>query len=264
MPELPDLELYSKEFNSQGLNQTIKQVQVDSESLLADISAQGLGRALKSHRFVSSERYGKWLFLLLDNEKYLAMHFGMTGKLVYYENSKAAPGFTRLTILFDNNHNLAYVSRRQLGRVHLADSRESFIQSKELGPDALTMSEKQFLQLATEHRGGVKAWLMNQHILAGIGNVYSDEILFQARLHPNCPLSNLDQTQLRKLYKAIHSVLTTAIKHNGDRKNLPASYLTPQRKSGGQCPGCGDRVEKMKAAGREAWYCPKCQSEDAC
>lgn len=264
MPELPDVNFYSKELSSQALNQTIEQVHVDSESLLADISAQALGRALKHHHFTSSARYGKWLFLSLDNSKYLVMHFGMTGKLVYYEKSQSVPKHTRMTISFDSGYNLSYVSRRQLGRVLLADSKEGFIQRKELGPDALTISEAQFLQLAAEHRGGVKAWLMNQQILAGIGNVYSDEILFQARLHPNCGLANLDKSQLRKLYKAVHSVLTTAVKHDADRKKMPASYLISQRKSGGQCPGCGSRVEKIKAAGRGTWCCPKCQSEEAC
>ena len=264
MPELPDVEHYRKEFDAHALNQPIEQVQVESESLLSGISAERLGQALKHRRFQYGERYGKWLLIRLDNEKFLVMHFGMTGKLTYFDGSQSTPRYTRLTFCFDNGNSLAYVSPRKLGRVQMADSRDSFIESKQLGADALAVSETQFLQMAAGQRAGVKAWLMNQQVLAGIGNVYSDEILFQTRLHPNCSLAALDKTRLRKLYKAMHSVLTTAVKRDADPKNMPSSYLLPQRKNNGHCPGCGSTVEKVKAGGRGAWYCPKCQSEDTC
>lgn len=264
MPELPDVEYYRKEFDAQALNKSIERVQVESDSLLSGISADELSRALKHRRFQCGERYGKWLLILLDNEKFLVMHFGMTGKLTYFDGSQSTPRYTRLIIHFDNGNSFAYVSPRKLGRIQMAYSKDSFIESKQLGPDALAVSEAQFLQMAGGQRAGVKAWLMNQQVLAGIGNVYSDEILFQARLHPNCSLAALDKTRLRKLYKAMHSVLTTAVKRDADPNNMPSSYLLPQRKNNGHCPECGSTVEKIKAAGRGAWYCPKCQRQDAC
>lgn len=264
MPELPDVEYYHKEFDAHALNQRIKTVQVESESLLSGISVKELERALKDRHFQTGERYGKWLLIVLDDRKLLAMHFGMTGKLVYFDNNQSTPRYTRLVIHFNSGDNLAYVSPRKLGRIQLADSRDSFITGKQLGPDALAVSEAQFLQMAAGHQSGVKAWLMNQQVLAGIGNVYSDEILFQARLHPNCSLAALDKPRLRKLYKVMHSVLTTAVKHDADPNKMPSSYLLPQQKSNGHCPECGSTVQKIKSAGRGAWYCPKCQSEDAC
>lgn len=264
MPELPDVEHYRKEFDAQALNQPLKQIQVESESLLSGITVDELSQALNHRRFESSERYGKWLLILLDSKKLLVMHFGMTGKLVCFDSSQSAPRYTRLIIHFDSGNSLAYVSPRKLGRIQIADSRETFIESKQLGPDALSVSEARFLQMAAGQRAGVKAWLMNQHVLAGVGNVYSDEILFQARLHPNCSLTALDQAGLRKLYKAMHSVLTTAVKRDADPNNMPSSFLLPQRKNNGHCPECGSTVEKIHAAGRGAWYCPRCQSKDAC
>lgn len=264
MPELPDVEHYRKNFDAQVLNQSIKQIQVESEPLLSGMTADELNQVLKHRCFQSSERHGKWLLLFLDNKKLLVMHFGMTGKLVCFNSSQSTPRYTRLTFHFDNGHSLAYVSPRKLGRIQLSDSRDSFIESKQLGPDALAVSEAQFLEMAAGQRAGVKAWLMNQQVLAGIGNVYSDEILFQARLHPNCSLAALDQPLLRKLYKTMHSVLTTAVSRDADPNNMPSSFLLPQRKNNGHCPKCGSTVEKISVAGRGAWYCPRCQSKDAC
>ncbi len=153
-------------------------------SLLHGTSPQALGRALKRRQFVSTRRHGKYLFLAVDQEAWLVLHFGMTGELEYFGKHDGEPRYTQFLIDFDNGFRLAYIAPRKLGRIELTDSPENFVAGNDLGVDALDVTAKQFLTLAKTSRGGVKAWLMNQGTMAGIGNIYSDEILFQAGVHP--------------------------------------------------------------------------------
>jgi formamidopyrimidine-DNA glycosylase len=116
----------------------------------------------------------------------------------------------------------------------------------------------------SKRRGEIKAALMDQSLLAGIGNVYSDEILFQARLHPKTPAEKLDNKQIDAMYRVMRRVLKTAISKGAGSAELfrraPRTYLLRHRENGAPCPRCGGKVKATKAAGRTAYYCPKCQS----
>jgi formamidopyrimidine-DNA glycosylase len=104
--------------------------------------------------------------------------------------------------------------------------------------------------------------LMNQELMAGIGNIYSDEIMFQAGLHPKAAADKLDEDGLHKLFDAMRYVLNTAIKTEADPSKMPGDFLLPYRNKGGHCPKCGGNVLHVSACGRTAWYCPKCQGGD--
>jgi formamidopyrimidine-DNA glycosylase len=112
-------------------------------------------------------------------------------------------------------------------------------------------------------RGAIKAALMNQSRLAGIGNVFSDEILFQARLHPMTPVGKLDDKDIARLYRTMRRVLKVAIDKGAGAEDLPErlpkSFLLRQRQAGAKCPRCGGEIRTMKANGRTAYYCPRCQ-----
>jgi formamidopyrimidine-DNA glycosylase len=108
----------------------------------------------------------------------------------------------------------------------------------------------------------LKTTLMNQGVMAGIGNVYSDEILYQARLHPRTKVNALEEGDLRRLYDCMQEVLDTAIACRAVPEDFPDSYLTPLRgKAGTQCPGCGGEIERIEVSGRGAYYCPECQKK---
>lgn len=260
MPELPDVESYKRYLDATSLHQSIQAVHVQQPSVLRGASPQALGRRLHKHRFEQSRRHGKYLFVELDTSDWLLMHFGMTGRLQYFKSSSDTPDYTDVLFKFDNGFHLAYIAPRKLGRVGLISNPDRFTAEQRLGPDALQFTFADFRESAAGRRGSVKCWLMNQRVIAGIGNVYSDEILFQAGLHPKTPVNKLKEDQRKGLYKAMRRVLKTASNARADPEKMPASYLLIHRKQGGHCPKCNTAVKSVPACGRTAWLCPYCQS----
>jgi formamidopyrimidine-DNA glycosylase len=260
MPELPDVETSKRYLDATALHQTIERVHVEAPGLLGDLSPQGLGRMLTHHRFERTQRHGKYVFVQLETGRWLVLHFGMSGRLAYYKcEQKGAPP-AQLCIDFDNGYHLAYIAPRKLGHIALTDDTGDFIAAHDLGPDALALDFEHFRKRATGRRGAVKSWLMNQQVLAGIGNIYADEILFQAGIHPQCQLTELGRDELERLFKSLREVLGEAIAAQADPARLPASFLLPQRHKGGCCPACGASLETVAVSGRTAYYCSTCQS----
>jgi formamidopyrimidine-DNA glycosylase len=108
-------------------------------------------------------------------------------------------------------------------------------------------------------RGNIKSALMKQERIAGIGNVYADEIVFQSKLHPKTQVKQLGNRDVGKFFRATKGVLKTAIESRADCAKMPRHYLLPQREKGGRCPVCGTSLKKEKISGRTTYYCPKCQ-----
>jgi formamidopyrimidine-DNA glycosylase len=261
MPELPDVEVYRRYLNATALHQAVAHTHVEDAALLSGTSPQGLGRALSHQSFESTRRHGKYLLIELQRRGWLVLHFGMTGRLSYFRDRHEAPDYTRVLFSFDNGYHLAYAAPRKLGSVGLVDDPQALVESHQLGPDALALTREAFRGLAAGRRGAVKAWLMDQASLAGIGNVYSDEILFQARIHPKRQVSALDDDQIERLHDKLQEVLRAAIEARAEPAQMPAHFLLPHRKEGGKCPGCKGSLETVQASGRTAWYCPACQHD---
>jgi len=258
MPELPDVEVFKRYLKS--FYQEIKKVEVRSHKILEGISVKKLKAGLEGHFLESTRRHGKYLFVRLDNSNWLVLHFGMTGYLKYFKDIEKCPPHTRLLISFHKGPHLAYMSQRQLGGVGLIEGVESFIKEKNLGPDVLDLDFKTFKKLIEKRRGAVKSTLMNQKIIAGIGNIYSDEILFHSGIHPKFKVNQLNENKIKELFRKMKKVLQTAINCRADPEQFPDSYLLPHRYEGGERPHCGTELERIKVSGRTAYYCPKCQS----
>jgi formamidopyrimidine-DNA glycosylase len=262
VPELPDVERIRRYIESTALNRKIADVHVSSPSVIQGTSHIRFQDGLKDRSFASATRHGKYLFLGLDRGgKELAMHFGMTGSLKFFEDIMDDPEHDRLRFDFTDSTHLAYDSVRKLGKVQLIDDHESFVAGKGLGPDALNRITEfeAFREALSRKRGNVKAALMDQKSLSGIGNVYSDEILFQARVNPKSGMESLSEKVLRALFEAMREVLQTAVDHDADPAKLPRDFLIHQRHAKGICPVCGGRVKKETIAGRTAYFCPSCQ-----
>lgn len=258
MPELPDVETFKRYADSTALNQPIASVHVEANDLLEQTSPSGLGRQLHGRCLTTTRRHGKFLFVRADDDGWLVLHFGMTGRLEY--GTSTSPDRTpELRIQFENGYRLDYIAPRRLGRIAFTKDPGEYIAAQDLGPDALTLSFEAFQERATGKRGSVKCWLMNQSALAGIGNVYSDEILFQTRLYPKTDLRQLEHEDLHTLYRALQEVLHTASRNQARPDHMPDTYLLPRRNSRSRCPRCGGRLDSLKACGRTAWYCPQCQ-----
>lgn len=259
MPELPDVEINKRYLDATALHQTITRVHVKAPGLLSGTSPQGLGRALSHHRFESTQRHGKYLFVHLETGTWLVLHFGMTGRLAYYKHAQNQPAYTRLCVDFDNGYHLAYTAPRKLGCIALSDDPDDVIAAHHLGPDAHALDFEHFRKRIVGRRGAVKSCLMNQKVIAGIGNIYSDEILFQAGIHPQRQLNELGQDELKRLFQCLRKILDQAIAAQADASRLPGSFLLPHRHKTGHCPVCHTRLRTVTVSGRTAYYCDTCQ-----
>lgn len=264
MPELPDVELYKQYLDATSLHKKIEDVEVTTAKILGHVSSRRLQMRLKGHRFQSTKRHGKHLFVALDRPEWLMLHFGMTGRLQYFKRRQKADPHARMIVHFVNDYRLAYISARMLGRIELIRDVKEFVSKKKLGIDALDVSLdfEAFQQLLKNRRGTIKSALMNQAIVAGIGNVYSDGILFRAQIHPDTPVARLGREKLNLLFREMKRVLRTAIRCRVDADRFPRSYLLPHRDRDGQCPRCGRRLATKKVSGRTAYYCTNCQQKN--
>jgi len=135
------------------------------------------------------------------------------------------------------------------------------VQREKLGPDALDAwwTAERFAERFAEHRGTLKSALMKQSLIAGIGNIYSDEILFQCGLPPKTALDELDADGLRKVRRTLRRVLRTATKAHQAPRSIPHTYLLHRRSEDGVCPRCGTELATVNVSGRTSYYCPRCQ-----
>jgi len=262
MPELPDVEVFKRYLDATSLHQEIEEVEVHSRQVLEDTSVERVRRGLQGRRFESTRRHGKNLFAGLDDGNWLLLHFGMTGDLAYFKHIEENPQYERLLLTFASGYHLAYVSQRKLGELSLIGSVEQFLERKELGPDALNdLGLDGFQEIVAGRRAMAKSLLMDQQTIAGIGNVYSDEILFQAAVHPRTKVDQLKKDAVEQVYREMEEVLHTAIDCQAKPDRFPDGYLTSQRHPDGRCPLCGEAVERVKVSGRSAYFCPNRQGQ---
>jgi len=260
MPELPDVEMFKQYIDATSLHQRVDDVDVRNAYILKEVTARELRRGLKGRSFESSRRHGKHLFVRADGKLWLRLHFGMTGSLQYFKNDEQAPRHARVVFIFANNYHLAFDDQRQFGQISLLKDVDEFLKKRALGPDALDLELGEFRKILGKHRGAVKSILMNQRLIAGIGNIYADEILFRTRVHPATEISRLDGKVLIKLFRAMHYILEKAIVAKADVNEMPGSWLLPHRGKGGKCPRCGRKLTSARIGGRTAWFCAHCQS----
>jgi len=263
MPELPDVETFRRYLDETSLRQTIERTSVLDERILQEATAQKLARRLKGRPLLESRRHGKYLFARAGDGGWLVLHFGMTGYLEYGGRDEPLPEHTRVEFVLTGEKRLAYVCQRMLGQVSFTEDWEEFVAQHELGPDALGLDTEVFRSRLEQKRSALKSALMDQNAIAGIGNVYSDEILFHHRLHPQTEPGQLTDEDWRSLHRTTQQVLEQAIEHRADPAGMPNSWLVPHRtESDPRCPACGDALNKKKVSGRTALFCPKCQKPD--
>jgi formamidopyrimidine-DNA glycosylase len=259
MPELPEVETFKRYLDRTSLRQRITNVEVRDSYILKRVSARELARRLKGRRFENSQRHGKHLFVRADNELWLRLHFGMTGSLEYLEGDEAVPKTARVIFRFADNRRLAFDDQRKFGEIELIKDVHEFLQTRGLGPDALEIGFSQFKAIVGKHRGALKAILLNQQLIAGIGNLYADEILFRARMHPATEAARLRDKDLKGLFRATRDVLERAIALKTDFNRLPKSWLLPHRGKHGRCPRCDRALKSATIGGRTSWFCAHCQ-----
>ena len=269
MPELPDVACFQAIVQHRFVGRTVARVVVPDPASVAGAGASAIGRRLNGRSLQTTGRHGKYLWLDFGAAAVLVMHFGPAGLLRRVAAGEAAPDFVRFRLEFSNGEGLAYVNRRRIGRVRLVDDAAAFIEQAKLGPDALDphLDRAAFTACVGGRTGGrvapIKAALTDQSRLAGIGNTWSDEILFRARIHPATGARDLTATRIRTLFRSMRDVLRTATDLEPCAPDflarLPKGFLLPHRHPGGHCPRCGTELQRAKVSGHTSTFCPRCQ-----
>jgi formamidopyrimidine-DNA glycosylase len=261
MPELPEVEVFRRDFAVRGLGARIESARLGEPRCLRGAPPAELRGALEGDRFTQVTRHGKILFARTARGPVLVMHFGMTGEVLFLEPGEAVPEGACLVVEFSGERRMAIISRRKLGWLELAEDAEGYLRENGVGRDALEISARDFVDRIGAGRGRLKSALMDQSKIAGIGNVYSDEILFRAGLAPRSRGRDLSREQLEALYRAMRGVLAEAGETLSAGAELPAAWLAQHREEGAPCPRCGAPLRRETIGGRSAYFCPRCQQD---
>jgi formamidopyrimidine-DNA glycosylase len=258
MPELPDVEGFRKVLESCVKGRAIRRVDVRDAGVLHGVSARRLRDALEGRRFTEPERHGKWL-LAHTGGPTLVLHFGMTGQLVCGHPDDAPEAHDRVLFTVGGDRQLRYRDQRKLQGLWLADDDSDVVRLLDgQGPDAMVVDRAEFEDALSAHRGRVKTVLTDQSVLAGLGNLLADEILWRAGLRPTDRASDLTEAERRRLYTHMRRTLRSAVTAGC----VPPrdSWLTGHRDDPDPtCPRCGDSLRRSRVAGRGTVWCPQCQ-----
>jgi formamidopyrimidine-DNA glycosylase len=257
MPELPDVEGFRRFLARNAQGRTITGVDVLDPVLVRNRDASSFERALIDQRFGGPRRHGKWLLAPVGGADVL-MHFGMTGALGWAPEAAGRHPHDRIVFVCKGGE-LRYNNMRRFGGLWLArDGEERERVTGPLGPDAAALGWDKFVELLGPRRGGIKAALMDQRLIAGLGNLMSDEILWRARVHPGMAVTALDRRRRRRIYDALRAVVSESSRYG--RVPHGRRWLTRVRDDRkAVCPRCGAHLRWATVAGRTACWCPRCQ-----
>ncbi len=256
MPELPDVETFKRYIDSTSLNKKIVDVKVDTTKILENITKKKFKNFLIDKKFVETYRHGKYLFIKNNNSKWLVLHFGMTGFVKYFKDLEKKPDHTRLLIKFENDYYLSFNNQRLFGKIELTDDKDKYIKDKKLGVDALDLDYSTFKKLIDYRKAMIKSTLTNQNIIAGIGNIYSDEILFHTGIDPKTKTAKIRIKKLKTMFENIKKILKISIEAKANPNNFPKNFIIPHRKKEGKCPKCNEKLKTVKVNGRTTYFCP--------
>jgi len=261
MPELPEVEGFTRYFAKHGLKKTITRIDIRDERILGTC-ADKLRRSLKGQSFTSVRRHGKHLFVEAGKQ-WLHLHFGMSGDLAAYRDPADEPRFARVVFAFADGTKLAFEDMRLFGVVELTPSPAAYIEEHRLGPDPLdpAFGLAQFRALAAGRRGVVKSLLMSQETLAGVGNLWADEALYQSSIHPRRGVDTLTPTEMQRLFTKLRAILREAVARRTSDRAIPPRWLYHHREEDDRCPMCGGSIARSVVFGRTTYFCPEHQKQ---
>ena len=203
------------------------------------------------------------------NDELLMIHLGMTGKLVTHDPDEPVAPHTHVFVALDDGRELRYTDVRRFGQIRIIGGSDRAVFLGKTGLDPLEATEDEFRAALRGRRARIKALLLDQHVMGGMGNIYTDESLWRARIHPKRLGANLSGQEIRKLYRAVREVLTEAIRlrgssvsdyvdSDGNRGGFQRRHRVYRRK-GEKCFRCGTLIKRAIVAGRSSYFCPGCQ-----
>ncbi|WP_329454517.1 Fpg/Nei family DNA glycosylase [Streptomyces sp. NBC_01497] len=260
MPELPDVEGFRTVLRECGSRRRVSEVRVLDAGVLRGVGEERLRRELEDRRLGDPWRHGKRLFVPVEgSDMTLVCHFGMTGSFRCCSLDEPVAAHDRVVLTLDDAQHLRYTDQRKLQGLQLTDKRGVERILDRLGPDALAVPREEFQDVLAGKRGAVKSALMDQSVIAGLGNLLSDEILWRARINPRLPARELSDTAVRHVHTSMGRVLDTSVR----ARCVPPRrrWLTGRREDVDPvCPRCGAHLRSGRVAGRRTVWCPVCQS----
>ncbi len=271
VPELPEVETVVRGLNSQIRGKTIEEITVFDEELLRNVEVGTLKEELEGKKVTDVRRRGKYVLLEIQGGKLTAIHLRMTGKLLVQERGEKTE-YARISFLFRGDGKLVMDNMRRFGTLDLLASEDQEPLAS-LGPDPFTENYrwKEFRELF-DRAQPLKLILLDQKKIAGLGNIYANEVLFRAGLNPFLPGKETEERDRRNLFELIPEVLSEAVESNGTtldsfrnsrgEEGDYQNFLEVYGREGEPCPNCGTEIVKANQSGRSTCYCPKCQSLD--
>jgi formamidopyrimidine-DNA glycosylase len=256
MPELPEVETFRLRFERNILHRRIEHVTVIDNKVLRGVSILELKKELTGHSFTKTYRRGKYFFAKLSSQHWLHIHLGMTGEMEYFDAAAEPPTYSRVILEFEKGPSMAYVDMRKFGSFYPIHDLDTFLIEKHLGPDALSLSEQEFLDRLSRKKGNLKAVLLSQSVLAGLGNLYIDEICLQTRVHPGSRTEQIPPDKLKEIYQVMIEILSASIDRHAKGSTYPTSNLWSWRERGYTFPDGRGPVHTCTLAGRTTCTVP--------
>lgn len=270
MPELPEVEIIRRALSARVVGRTITHVWIASDApRLVQTSFEEFVQGLPGRRLVDIQRRGKYLLFQLDDGRYLIVHLRMTGRLLHRRPHDPPEPYLRAVFRLDDGSELRFADPRKFGTMWLICDPSQVV--GRLGPEPFdaAFTAERLAEMATRRAAPIKAVLLDQYALAGLGNIYADEALFLAGIHPRRPAKTLKEQELNRLHEAIRAVLVQAVGFRGssfrDYVNVEGEpgenqrHVRVFRRAGEPCFTCGTPIERIKVSGRSSHFCPQCQ-----
>ena len=274
MPELPEVETVVRGLRKTLPGRRVVSVRLEKTDFIDDPAA--LERDLPGKKITDIRRFGKFLLFDLEspsgaakNESSMLVHLGMTGQLLTSAPEAPVAPHTHVFFTLDDGSELRYRDVRRFGRIALLANGDREKSLSKLGLDPLEMTLEQFAEKLRGRRAKIKALLLDQHALRGIGNIYADESLWRGRIHPMRLAANLSPKEVQALFRGVQSVLNEAIRLRGssvsdyvDSEGACGSFQLKHRvyqRHGEKCSRCGSTIRRAIVAGRGTHFCPTCQ-----
>ncbi len=271
MPELPEVETVRRRLEPALVGRRLDRVEIVDPRLTRPVDPLEVAAELSGERVEAVDRRGKYLIVRFESGRALLVHLRMTGSLLHAGELGHDP-YRRATAELDDGSYLAYRDVRRFGTWLLAEPGEAepYLDAR-LGREPLvgSFTTKRLGEALAGRRAPVKAAILDQRRLAGVGNIYADEALWRARIHPQKPAGELGPQELKALHRGVRAALNAGIARQGATLR---DYRTPDGDSGRMqhefkvygregepCERCGRPIEKIRAAGRGTWFCPGCQ-----
>lgn len=245
--------------DSTSLHKKIVNVELGADKIFQSPKKK-FRETLLQNEFSETHQIGKYLLIGLKQKGMLVIHFGMTGKMDYFNHDEIHK-HAQLTLSFEDGSKLSFICPRKFGKLFLTDGLEQFRKQQKLGPHATDITEQDFINLFEKKKGVIKSALMDQSFIAGLGNLYVDEMLFQSGIHPKSKAENLSKKELSLMYEKMVEILDRVTKSKTEGIKIPDSYLRPHRNEGEDCPNGKGKIEMIKVGGRSTYFCASCQKK---